>query len=201
MPGPRPANGSLSLHPRMAGDWSISSDKFIAACRRGARRHVLCHGYRVQAGDQHAQDHRCHFYQPRRRPPGGPQEDPTRGFTLGGWTAPHFDATLGASMGEIFGRPFDLLLGRKTYDIFAAHWPYVADPNSAIAAVFNRVTKYVASRSNPKLNWQNSQLLGTDIVASLKALKGEDGPTFLSKDRATCSRHCGRTAWSTNSVC
>jgi dihydrofolate reductase len=111
--------------------------------------------------------------------PGGPQEDPVGGFALGGWTAPHFDAALGASMGEIFGRPFDLLLGRKTYDIFAAHWPYVSDPNDPIAAVFNRVTKYVASRSNRKLSWQNSQLLGEDIVASLNKLKGEHGPDLL----------------------
>jgi dihydrofolate reductase len=111
--------------------------------------------------------------------PGGPQEDPARGFTLGGWTAPHFDAALGAAMGEIFGRPFDLLLGRKTYDIFAAHWPYVTDPNDPIAGIFNRVTKYVASRSNPKLNWQNSQLLGMDIVAALKKLKSENGPDLL----------------------
>ena len=111
--------------------------------------------------------------------PGGPQEDPTGGFTLGGWTAPYFDEALGASMGEIFGRPFDLLLGRKTYDIFAAYWPYVTDPNHPIAKVFNQVTKYVASRSNPKLTWQNSQLLGQDIVASLKRLKGEDGPDLL----------------------
>ena len=111
--------------------------------------------------------------------PGGPQEDPTGGFTYGGWTAPHFDAALGAAMGEIFGRPFDLLLGRKTYDIFAAHWPYVTDPKDPIAGLFNRVTKYVASRSNPKLAWQNSQLLGADIVASLKQLKGGDGPDLL----------------------
>jgi dihydrofolate reductase len=111
--------------------------------------------------------------------PGGPQEDPTGGFTLGGWTAPYFDEALGASMGAIFGRPFDLLLGRKTYDIFAAHWPYVADPNGSIAGVFNRVTKYVASRSRPNLAWQNSRLLGTDTVASLEALKGEDGPDLL----------------------
>ncbi len=82
-------------------------------------------------------------------------------------------------MGEIFGRPFDLLLGRKTYDIFAAHWPYVTDPNDPIAGLFNQVTKYVASRSNPKLSWQNSELLGTDIVASLKALKNGDGPDLL----------------------
>ena len=65
--------------------------------------------------------------------PGGKQEDPTGGFTFGGWTVPHFDGTLGAPMGEIFSRPFDLLLGRKTYDIFAAYWPYVTDPNHPIA--------------------------------------------------------------------
>ena len=111
--------------------------------------------------------------------PGGPQEDPTGGFKFGGWTFPHFDQELGASMGEIFGRPFDLLLGRKTYDVFAAHWPYITDPNNPIAGLFNRVTKYVASRGTPKLTWQNSQLLGKDVVASLKRLKGEDGPDLL----------------------
>jgi dihydrofolate reductase len=111
--------------------------------------------------------------------PGGPQEDPTGGFTLGGWTFPYFDEALGAFLGQIFGRPFDLLLGRKTYDIFGAHWPYVTDPNDPIAGVFNRVTKYVASGSNPRLTWRNSQQLGDDIVASLKKLKAEDGPDLL----------------------
>ena len=111
--------------------------------------------------------------------PGGPQEDPTGGFAFGGWVAPHFDPALGAAMGEIFGRPFDLLLGRKTYEIFAAHWPYVTDPNDPIAPTFNRITKYVASRSRPKLAWRNSRLLGADVVAALKTLKGEDGPDLL----------------------
>ena len=111
--------------------------------------------------------------------PGGPQEDPTGGFALGGWTAPYFDEALGASLGSIFGQPFELLLGRKTYEIFAAHWPYVSDPNSPIASLFNKVTKYVASRSNPKLSWHNSQLLDKDIVASLKKLKDGDGPDLL----------------------
>src|ERR1700722_3968448 len=113
--------------------------------------------------------------------PGGPGEDPTGGFALGGWTAPHFDAALGAAMGEIFGRPFDLLLGRKTYDIFAAHWPYVTDPNDPIAGLFNRVTKYVASRSKPELTWANSQWLGEDGAAQLRALKAEDGPDLLTQ--------------------
>jgi len=111
--------------------------------------------------------------------PGGPGEDPTGGFGFGGWTAPHFDEALGASLGEIFGRPFDLLLGRKTYDIFAAHWPYVTDPNDPIAGVFNRITKYVASRSNPTLPWRNSRHLGGDTVGALKKIKAEDGPDLL----------------------
>ncbi len=111
--------------------------------------------------------------------PGGPQEDPTGGFAFGGWTFPHFDAASGAAMGEIFGRPFDLLLGRKTYDIFAAYWPHVGDPNDPIAGPFNRVTKYVASRAEPRLDWRNSQWLGADTVAALEKLKAGDGPDLL----------------------
>jgi len=111
--------------------------------------------------------------------PGGPEEDPIGGFTHGGWTFPYFDAALGASMAEIFGRPFDLLLGRKTYDIFASHWPHVTDPNDPIAGLFNKVTKYVASRATPKLDWHNSRWLGADTVQSLKTLKSEDGPDLL----------------------
>ena len=111
--------------------------------------------------------------------PGGPQEDPTGGFTLGGWTMPYFDEALGAAMAEVFSRPFDLVLGRKTYDIFAAYWPYVTDPSDPIATPFNRATKYVASRSQPNLSWQNSRLLGGDIVAALRTLKGEDGADLI----------------------
>jgi dihydrofolate reductase len=121
--------------------------------------------------------------------PGGPQEDPTDGFAFGGWTAPHFDQALGASLGEIFGRPFDLLLGRKTYDIFAGHWPYVTDPN-------NQVTKYVASRSKPKLAWRNSELLGDDVVASLRKLKSGDGPDLLVQG----SSELLQTLWKNNLV-
>ena len=111
--------------------------------------------------------------------PGGPQEDPVGGFTFGGWSAPYFDEALSGVILKIFGGPFDLLLGRKTYDIFAAHWPYVRDPNGPIAGPFNSVTKYVASRSRPRLAWQNSRWLGEDAVASLRDLKSEDGPDLI----------------------
>jgi dihydrofolate reductase len=155
--------------------------KFIEACRQGATRCVL-RPSKLRSTEANVRQIIVATFTSLdgiMQAPGGPQEDPTGGFTLGGWTAPYFDEALGASLGEIFGRPFDLLLGRKTYDIFAAHWPYVTDPNDPIARVFNRVTKYVASRSNAKLTWRNSQALGQDIIASLKKLKGEDGPDLL----------------------
>jgi dihydrofolate reductase len=112
--------------------------------------------------------------------PGAPEEDPTGGFQHGGWTFPYFDEALGGAMGEMFERPFDLLLGRKTYDIFAAFWPHQGK-DDAIGVTFNKVTKFVASRSNPQLTWQNSKLLGNDAVASLRKLKTEDGPDLLTQ--------------------
>ena len=122
--------------------------------------------------------------------PGGPEEDPTGGFEHGGWVAPHWDDTIGAAMDETFSTPFDLLLGRRTYDIFAAHWPYVGhDPaagtfdrlNSDIARTFNSITKYVATHSPDTLSWQNSRPLGRDVVARVRELKKADGTVLLTQ--------------------
>jgi dihydrofolate reductase len=122
--------------------------------------------------------------------PGGPEEDPTGGFRYGGWLPPHWDDVIGAAMGESFSAPYDLLLGRKTYDIFAAHWPYIdTDPasstfdalNADIARTFNRITKYVATHRPESLTWQNSQALGSDVVARLRELKQQDGPRLLTQ--------------------
>lgn len=111
--------------------------------------------------------------------PGGPEEDPTGGFAFGGWVAPLFDDKVGAAVDQLMGEPFDLLLGRKTYDIFAAHWPYSGDE---MGAMFDRINKYVASR-NPdlELTWQNSVHLGADPVAALKKLKQEEGRDLVTQ--------------------
>lgn len=108
--------------------------------------------------------------------PGGPDEDPVNGFKFGGWVFPFADDTMGAVMGELFAKPFALLLGRRTYDIFAAHWPYQDDD---IAKAFNPATKYVATHRPETLTWQNSQSLGPDIVAALRKIKQENGPDLL----------------------
>ena len=108
--------------------------------------------------------------------PGGPEEDPVGGFKFGGWTFHYFDEVAGVAMDELFSKPFDLLLGRRTYDIFAAYWPYQKD---SIADAFNPATKYVATHRPDSLTWQNTQSLGPDIVAELRRLKQEDGPDLL----------------------
>ena len=105
--------------------------------------------------------------------PGGPEEDTSGGFKYGGWTVPYFDEFSGKVMGEQMRRPFDLLLGRKTYDIFASYWPH---HNDEVGKPLNRATKYVASRTNPKLYWENSVLLEGDVATALKKIKAENGP-------------------------
>jgi dihydrofolate reductase len=122
--------------------------------------------------------------------PGGPEEDPSGGFKYGGWTAPYWDDVVGAAMGKSFSVPFDLLLGRKTYDIFAAHWPHVQmDPKESnfneltmqIAKKFNALTKYVATHRPETLSWENSKSLGNDVVATVRELKKGDGPILLTQ--------------------
>lgn len=116
--------------------------------------------------------------------PGGPEEDPTGGFEHGGWVAGYADEVVGAAIGELFSRPYELLLGKKTYDIFAAHWPYITDPKApdiAIAEQFNRVTKHVATHRPESLRWKNSRALGADVVAALRELKSGDGPALLTQ--------------------
>ncbi|BAV47195.1 bifunctional deaminase-reductase domain-containing protein [Mesorhizobium loti] len=113
--------------------------------------------------------------------PGGPEEDPVGGFKFGGWTFHYFDEVGGAAMEELFSKPFALLLGRRTYDIFAAYWPYQKDP---IADAFNPATKYVATHRPDTLAWQNTQWLGPDIVAALRRLSQEDGPDLLIQGSA-----------------
>jgi dihydrofolate reductase len=106
--------------------------------------------------------------------PGGPQEDPTKGFTLGGWSANYWDAGMNAAMGGLMSKPFDLLLGRKTYEIFAAHWPYAGD--NPVTSLFNKATKYVATKSLSQFDWVNTKRLEGDAVAAVQALKAGDGP-------------------------
>ena len=106
--------------------------------------------------------------------PGGPGEDTDGGFAHGGWTVPYWDEVMPEMMGEALSRPFALVLGRRTYEIFAAHWPKASAEDGA--TVFTEATKYVASRTLTSLDWANSVLIEGDAADGVAALKREDGP-------------------------
>lgn len=115
--------------------------------------------------------------------PGGPSEDPTGGFAHGGWVAPGFDEALGRRVGRLFERDFDLLLGRRTYDIFAAYWPFAGDDQKDIRDPFDRAAKYVLTSSDAPLAWRNShRLAGIEAIAELK--RG-DGPDLVIQGSST----------------
>ncbi len=106
--------------------------------------------------------------------PGGPEEDPSNGFTRGGWAMPFVDDAAGEVIGEIMAGEFDMLLGRRTYEIFAAYWPYQGD--NPIARAFNKARKYVVTRSLDRLDWESSQVIGGDVVGEVRRLKASEGP-------------------------
>jgi len=105
--------------------------------------------------------------------PGGPSEDTDDGFAYGGWVAPHFDDEMGGLAVEGALRPEALLLGRRTYEIFAAHWPRVTG-DDPIAVKLNAMPKYVASRTLEAVEWNNSTLLSGDAAETVADLK--EGP-------------------------
>ena len=114
--------------------------------------------------------------------PGGPTEDPTKGFKFGGWAMPYFSQEFGEEIDRVFKEKFDLLLGRKTYEIFAAYWPYYDEDASAggIARLFNQIRKYVVSRSGEvDTSWADSELLRD--IAEVRRLKQEDGPNLVTQ--------------------
>ncbi len=107
--------------------------------------------------------------------PGGPEEDPTGAFTLGGWMFGYADESMDISAAGFDGKDRELVLGRRTYEIFEAYWPYQPGDHP-IAKTLNAAKKYVASRTLTALHWNNSTLLHGDVVPAIIALKAQPGP-------------------------
>ena len=118
--------------------------------------------------------------------PGGPHEDQTGGFSYGGWAVNYFDESMMKFVGESNAKPFALLLGRRTYEIFAAHWPYVKEKHGEnpkenalddpFADALNAARKYVVSEVPLALSWNNTTTIIDSVVEEIQKLKNEDGP-------------------------
>jgi dihydrofolate reductase len=107
--------------------------------------------------------------------PGGPEEDPSEGFDLGGWLVPFVDDDMLQTMVGFFEEVDAFLLGRRTYEIFAASWPKVTDPDDPIASRLNSLPKYVASRTLENVSWEGSTLLKGDVATEVAELKRRPG--------------------------
>ncbi|GKS57832.1 dihydrofolate reductase [Nitrospira sp.] len=108
--------------------------------------------------------------------PGSREEDPSNGFTYGGWAMSYLDDGLNRAISETITGEFDMLLGRRTYEIFAAYWPNQGD--NPIAKAFNKATKYVVTHSLDRFEWLKSQRLGGDVVEEVRQFKGSEGPAL-----------------------
>lgn len=106
--------------------------------------------------------------------PGGKTEDPTGGFDQGGWQFKFPDPAADETLGPLLDGQYDLLLGRRTYDIFAAYWPYVKGEEAGIGEAFTRAGKYVLTHGSQPLEWNNSHRLGG--IEDVARLKAGDGP-------------------------
>ena len=114
--------------------------------------------------------------------PGGPEEDPTSHFRYGGWVQPLWGEDMGPFEGVITGE-YDLLLGKKTYDIFAAYWPFNQD--NPVGEKFQRIDKYVLTHSDEPLEWENSHRLSGDTAEAVAELKNSDGRDLLIQGSST----------------
>jgi dihydrofolate reductase len=115
--------------------------------------------------------------------PGGPEEDVTGTFDEGGWVFKLWDEGINETLGEFFSGSYDLLLGRRTYDIFAAYWPYAEGENAAMGEAFTAANKYVLTRGRQPLDWANSHRLGS--IDDVAALKAGDGPDLIIQGSST----------------
>ncbi len=116
--------------------------------------------------------------------PGAPEEDRSGGFRFGGWSAPFWDQSMEQPTARIFDEPeYDLLLGKRTYDIFAAYWPYNLD--NAIGVKFQRINKYVLTHADEPLTWEGSHRLSGDTAEAVAAIKQSDGRDLLIQGSST----------------
>jgi dihydrofolate reductase len=108
--------------------------------------------------------------------PGQEDEDRTGGFQHGGWHVGYFDDIAQRRVVDSVVTAGGFLQGRRTYEIFAAHWPNASEEEQVLAEPLNTKPKYVASRTLAEpLAWQNSRVLQGDVAEAVAALKQEDG--------------------------
>jgi len=101
------------------------------------------------------------------------------------WQSPYFDDEMGGIVGQAMATSDGFLLGRRTYEQWAAFWPTAESP---IAPMMNQMPKYVVSTSLRQAAWQNSTVLGGDVIREVGELKERPGRDLSVSGSATLVR-------------
>ena len=105
----------------------------------------------------------------------GVMQDPDgkQGTAAGGWAFRHGPEAVAGDkfrLGDIFDTGA-LLLGRRTWELFAALWPYRDD---GFSMRMNAMRKLVVSRTLSDVSaWSNSELLEGDLLAEVERRKAD----------------------------
>ncbi|WP_461036532.1 dihydrofolate reductase family protein [Streptomyces mayteni] len=107
--------------------------------------------------------------------PGSPEEDPSDGFTRGGWLVPHLDEEFLRIVTGWLDEVDAFLFGRRTYVNFARDWPQMDDPDDPAASKLNGLPKYVASQTLTEATWEPTTILSGDVPAQVAELRRRPG--------------------------
>ncbi|TYB62325.1 dihydrofolate reductase [Nonomuraea sp. PA05] len=90
------------------------------------------------------------------------------------WHFPYLNDEMGQAVAAQMAAADALLLGRRTYDVFAAHWPLQDSAKDPMAATLNAAPKYVVSTTLTDPTWQNTTVISAGPRKELLRLK--EGP-------------------------
>ncbi len=107
--------------------------------------------------------------------PGGAEEDPSGGFTRGGWLVPYADEDMGSIVDSWFSRAEAILLGRTTFTVMRDFWSQITDPEDGVAGALNGLPKYLVSGTVTEPGWSPTTVLSGDPVAAVRELKEQPG--------------------------
>lgn len=95
-----------------------------------------------------------------------------------------FDDELFSDVGDITKDADAALYGRVTYDMMEGYWPNAGKQPNANAHTkqhsewYNKVTKYVVSRSQPKTG-DKAEVIGKDLREEIRNIKSQPGKNIV----------------------
>jgi dihydrofolate reductase len=78
-----------------------------------------------------------------------------------------------------------ILFGRTTYEMLAPYWSSLHENEMGVAAKLNSAPKYVVSSKLKKAGWNNTTIIGDDVVAEITRLKEQPGREIQIEGSAT----------------